>query len=117
VEREAHGLRFHRDRHPPRRLRDGRRGRAACRGRERPLHASGPRPGGAAGTPLAFAKIAARLVGTKLEDKAIEDAASDASKETDPGADLHATKEYRRHLARVLAGRVLREAREKAKLQ
>jgi len=73
--------------------------------------------GGAAGTPLAFAKIAARLVGTKLEDKAIEDAASDASKETDPGADLHATKEYRRHLARVLAGRVLREAREKAKLQ
>jgi len=73
--------------------------------------------GGAAGTPLAFAEIAARLVGTKLEDKAIEDAASDASKETDPGADLHATKEYRRHLARVLAGRVLREAREKAKLQ
>jgi CO/xanthine dehydrogenase FAD-binding subunit len=73
--------------------------------------------GGAAGTPLAFPKIAARLVGTKLDDKAIDDAASDASKETDPGADLHATKEYRRHLARVLAGRALREAREKAKLQ
>lgn len=73
--------------------------------------------GGAAGTPLAFPKIGARLVGTKLDDKAIEDAASEASKETDPGADLHATKEYRRHLARVLAGRALREAREKAKLQ
>jgi len=72
--------------------------------------------GGAAGTPLAFPKIAARLLGTKLEDEAIEGAAGDASKETDPGADLHASKEYRRHLARVLAGRALREAREKAKL-
>src|SRR5262245_50335569 len=71
--------------------------------------------GGAAGTPLAFPKIAARLVGTKLEDKVIDDAAADAARETDPGSDLHATKEYRRHLARVLAGRALREARENAK--
>jgi CO/xanthine dehydrogenase FAD-binding subunit len=70
--------------------------------------------GGAGGTPLAFPKIAARLLGAKLDDKAIEDAAGDAAKECDPGSDLHATKEYRRHLARVLAGRVLREAREKA---
>ena len=68
--------------------------------------------GGAAGTPLAFPKIAARLVGAKLEDKAIEDAAESAARETDPGGDLHATKEYRRHLARVLAARVLREARD-----
>ncbi len=73
--------------------------------------------GGAAGTPLAFPKIAARLVGTKLEDEAIEDAAGAASKETGPGGDLHASKEYRRHLARVLAARALREAKEKAKLQ
>jgi len=71
--------------------------------------------GGAAGTPLAFPKIAARLVGTKLDDNAIEEAAADAAKETDPGSDLHATKEYRRHLARVLAGRVLREARDGAR--
>src|SRR5262245_7704513 len=71
--------------------------------------------GGAAGTPLAFPKIAARLVGTRLEDKVIEDAAADAAKETDPGNDLHATKDYRRHLARVLAARALREAREGAK--
>ncbi len=69
------------------------------------------------GTPLAFPKIVARLVGTKLDDKAIDDVASDASKETDPGADLHASKEYRRHLARVLAGRVLREARDGAGLR
>jgi CO/xanthine dehydrogenase FAD-binding subunit len=70
--------------------------------------------GGAAGTPLAFPKIAARLVGTKLDDKAIGDAAADAAKETDPGSDLHATKEYRRHLARVHAARALREARDRA---
>ncbi len=70
--------------------------------------------GGAAGTPLAFPETAERLVGTKLDDEAIDAAASDASKKTDPGADLHATKEYRRHLARVLAARVLREAREQA---
>jgi CO/xanthine dehydrogenase FAD-binding subunit len=71
--------------------------------------------GGAAGTPLAFPKIAARLVGTKLDDKAIEDAADAAARETDPGADLHATKDYRRHLARVLAARALREARDSAR--
>jgi CO/xanthine dehydrogenase FAD-binding subunit len=70
--------------------------------------------GGVAGTPLAFPKVAGRLVGTKLDDKAIDDAAADAAKETDPGSDLHATKEYRRHLARVLAARALREARDKA---
>ena len=70
--------------------------------------------GGVAGTPLAFPKLAASLVGTKLEDAAIEEAAVAASKETDPGSDLHATKEYRHHLARVLAARALREARDRA---
>ena len=70
--------------------------------------------GGVGAVPLAFPKIAARLAGTKLDDKAIEDAASEAAKATEPGSDLHATKEYRRHLARVLAGRALREARDRA---
>jgi CO/xanthine dehydrogenase FAD-binding subunit len=70
--------------------------------------------GGADGTPLAFPKIASRLAGTKLEDGAIEDAAAAAAAECDPGTDLHATRDYRRHLARVLATRVLREARDGA---
>ena len=70
--------------------------------------------GGAGGTPLAFPKIAARLVGTKLEDGAIEDAAKAAAAECDPGTDLHASADYRRHLARVLAARVLSEARDEA---
>lgn len=70
--------------------------------------------GGAGGTPLAFPKIAARLTGTRLDDKLIDEIANDAAKETEPGSDLHATKDYRRHLARVLAARALREARERA---
>jgi len=70
--------------------------------------------GGVGGTPLAFPKIAARLVGTKLEDGALQDAAQAAAAACEPGSDLHATAEYRRHLARVLAARALRAAREKA---
>jgi len=73
--------------------------------------------GGAGGTPMAFPKIAAHFLGSMLDDGAIESAASDAAKECDPGADLHATKEYRRHLARVLVARALGEARENAKRQ
>jgi len=71
--------------------------------------------GGAGGTPLAFPKIAARLVGTRLDDAAVTDAAHAAATETEPGSDLHASAEYRRHLAGVLAARALREARERAR--
>jgi CO/xanthine dehydrogenase FAD-binding subunit len=71
--------------------------------------------GGVGGTPLAFPKIAARLAGTQLEDEAIDAVARDAAKETEPGSDLHASADYRRHLAQVLAARALREARRNAK--
>ncbi|HTF13576.1 MAG TPA: FAD binding domain-containing protein [Burkholderiales bacterium] len=71
--------------------------------------------GGAGGTPLAFPKIAARLVGTRLDDAVVKDAAHAAATETQPGGDLHASVEYRRHLAGVLAARALREARERAR--
>ena len=71
--------------------------------------------GGAGGTPLAFPKLAARLVGTRLDDAAVTDAAHAAATETEPGSDLHASAEYRRHLAGVLAARALREARERAR--
>jgi len=71
--------------------------------------------GGAGGTPLAFPKIAARLVGTRLDDAAVQEAANAAAVECEPGSDLHATADYRRHLARVLAARALRAAGERAK--
>ncbi len=70
--------------------------------------------GGVAGTPLVFPKIAARLAGTRLEETVIEDVAHAAAAESEPGSDLHASAEYRRHLARVLAARALRDAYKNA---
>jgi len=70
--------------------------------------------GGVGGTPLAFPKIAARLVGTKLDEATMQEAANAASAECEPGSDLHASAEYRRHLAGVLAARALRGAYENA---
>jgi CO/xanthine dehydrogenase FAD-binding subunit len=37
-----------------------------------------------------------------------------ASAEMDPGGDIHATAEYRRHLAKVLGRRALQKAFERA---
>jgi CO/xanthine dehydrogenase FAD-binding subunit len=71
--------------------------------------------GGAGPVPLAFDDIAARLVGTRLEDAALEAAAEAAARATEPGSDQHASADYRRHLARVLAARVLRAARAEAR--
>lgn len=41
-------------------------------------------------------------------------AAADAGERVDPEPDIHATADYRRHLARVLTGRALAEAAERA---
>jgi CO/xanthine dehydrogenase FAD-binding subunit len=76
--------------------------------------------GGVGGTPLAFPKIAARLVGAKLDEAVVRDVAEAAAATCEPGSDLHASAQYRRHLARVLVARALRgayeSAREKAKI-
>ncbi len=66
--------------------------------------------GGAAGTPLAFPHLAARLVGTRLDEAVVQEAARAAAAETQPGSDLHASAAYRRHLAGILAARALRAA-------
>lgn len=71
--------------------------------------------GGAGSTPLALERAAAGLVGTRLEDAAIDAAAMRASREVDPGDDQHASAEYRRDLVRVLSIRVLRAARVEAR--
>ncbi len=60
--------------------------------------------------PMAFPQLAARLVGSKLEDDALQSVVDDAASEFDPGGDLHASPEYRRQLAAVLAARMLRAA-------
>jgi CO/xanthine dehydrogenase FAD-binding subunit len=70
---------------------------------------------GGGSIPLAFPKLAAKLVGTPIEDDAIESVAHDAATELDPGGDLHASPGYRRQLAAVLAARMLRAARDEAR--
>jgi CO/xanthine dehydrogenase FAD-binding subunit len=66
--------------------------------------------GGGGTIPLAFAELAARLNGTMLEDAELQSVAHDAANKLDPGGDLHASAGYRKHLAAVLAMRVLRAA-------
>lgn len=70
--------------------------------------------GGVGMTPLAFADLAAKLVGTRPAEADFDDLARDAAAQTEPSDDLHASAAYRRHVARVLAARVLREAQRRA---
>ena len=70
--------------------------------------------GGASPFPHALAEIGAMLAGRVLDDILIEEAAVVAAGLIDPDGDLHATADYRRFLARVLAGRVLKAARDEA---
>ncbi len=63
------------------------------------------------------AREAARLLaGEEISPQAIAAAADKASRdEMDPFGDIHATAEFKRHLARVLTGRALRRAAERAR--
>jgi CO/xanthine dehydrogenase FAD-binding subunit len=71
--------------------------------------------GGAAPTPLAFPKLAQRLVGTRLEKQTLRDVAYDAMSSLEPSSDAHASAAYRRHLAGVLMTRVLQSAYDAAR--
>ena len=71
--------------------------------------------GGGGTIPLAFPKLAARLNGTQFENAVLQDVARDAATALDPGGDLHASAGYRKHLAAVLAARVLRAAYDEAR--
>jgi CO/xanthine dehydrogenase FAD-binding subunit len=70
--------------------------------------------GGGGSTPLAFPQLAQRLCGTRLEDEVVHSVAQAAAVALDPGGDLHASSGYRKHLAGVLAARVLRAAYARA---
>jgi carbon-monoxide dehydrogenase medium subunit len=56
----------------------------------------------------------AALVGAAPTADAIAAAVDAARNELDPAADLHATAAYRRHVAGVLAARVMRDAAARA---
>ena len=66
--------------------------------------------GGVAGTVQRAAGAEAALIGSGLGADAIAAAAEDAAARTDPPGDVHGSAEYRRHLVRVLAARVIEEA-------
>jgi CO/xanthine dehydrogenase FAD-binding subunit len=66
-------------------------------------------------TPLAFPQLAAGLVGSSLSEDLVRETAKSAADECEPGSDLHASAEYRRHLAEVLAARALHAAHERAR--
>ena len=61
-------------------------------------------------TPVSAARAARSLVGTRVRETEINDAATTASREIDPPANVHATAAFRRHLAGVLTRRALQTA-------
>jgi CO/xanthine dehydrogenase FAD-binding subunit len=71
--------------------------------------------GGAAPIPLDLSAPVAKLVGTRLEDAAVDQVVDEALRDLEPPSDLHASAAYRRSLARVLARRALRQARDDAR--
>jgi CO/xanthine dehydrogenase FAD-binding subunit len=71
--------------------------------------------GGAAPTPIAFPDLAQRLVSTRLDKATLREITHDAAAALEPGHDIHASADYRRHLAGVLATRVLQSAYDAAR--
>jgi carbon-monoxide dehydrogenase medium subunit len=66
--------------------------------------------------PVAAREAVELLVGEEITRESIEAAADKASsEEIDPGNDIHATADFRRHLARVLTQRALEIARDRAR--
>ena len=64
-------------------------------------------------TPVKARTAEAFLVGRRLDEDAIREAAILASQEAEPVADLRGSVEYKRDMVRVLAGRALRLALER----
>jgi len=66
--------------------------------------------------PIDAQEAARLLVGTEISPEAIAAAADKVSRdEIHPFGDIHATAEFKRHLARVLTGRALRRAAERVR--
>ncbi|MCH8091182.1 MAG: xanthine dehydrogenase family protein subunit M [Proteobacteria bacterium] len=70
--------------------------------------------GGVAPTPVRIEATAEALISTKLDAETVHEAALLAVNEIDPGADVHASAEYRRRTARVMVERAILEARDEA---
>jgi len=64
--------------------------------------------------PIKAVRAEGALRGRRVDDAAIAEAARLAAEEADPAADLRGSVEYKRDLVRVLTGRALRKAIERA---
>ncbi|MEZ4501568.1 MAG: xanthine dehydrogenase family protein subunit M [Dehalococcoidia bacterium] len=71
--------------------------------------------GAVAPTPLRLTEAAQALVGRRLDDATIEAASAAAAAAARPISDMRGTEAYRRHLAGVLTGRVMRAAAARAR--
>jgi len=63
--------------------------------------------------PIEAREAAGLLAGQEISPEAITAAAEKAAQEIRPFSDLHATADFKRHLARVITGRALRKAVER----
>ncbi|VWX61813.1 Carbon-monoxide dehydrogenase medium subunit/2-furoyl-CoA dehydrogenase FAD binding subunit [Burkholderiales bacterium 8X] len=66
--------------------------------------------GGVDGIPLSFPDLAAQLVGQRIDATSARELAHAAADRAEPGSDLHADADYRRHLGAVLLARTLQRA-------
>jgi len=71
--------------------------------------------GGAAPMPVAFPALAQSLVGLRLDKAKARAVGQAVAAALEPDSDIHASAAYRRHLAGVLAARVLLEAYDAAR--
>jgi carbon-monoxide dehydrogenase medium subunit len=69
---------------------------------------------GVGGTPVRALEAEQLLAGQEPRPELLREAAAVASAATEPHSDLHASADYRRHVAKVLARRALTEALERA---
>jgi CO/xanthine dehydrogenase FAD-binding subunit len=70
--------------------------------------------GGASPVPMRLDAVEAALLGTALDDDAVRKATDGISALVEPQADVHADAAYRRRVARVMAERAIRTARDRA---
>ncbi len=73
--------------------------------------------GGVDAVPLSVPDAVASLVGQQPGDELIDHVSSMAAKVSEPSSDIHASAQYRRHLAEVLMRGVIRDALASAKGQ
>ncbi|MDP6549958.1 MAG: xanthine dehydrogenase family protein subunit M [Dehalococcoidia bacterium] len=71
--------------------------------------------GGVGGTPVRARAVEQALTGAEPTEAALEEAAQLVKREIEPATDIHASAEYRSHVATVLVRRALQAAAERAR--